>query len=85
MLNVALTLNDALIIQDIIWQVYQWGGGKLTPQNQDIFVKGKSATQVIKLGMIVWYLHVNSLFWSLVLHKMSFVTDMIDKHGSQFV
>jgi hypothetical protein len=27
-------------------QVYQWGGGKFTPQKQDVFVKGKSAIQV---------------------------------------
>ncbi|KAJ8308251.1 hypothetical protein KUTeg_013125, partial [Tegillarca granosa] len=27
-------------------EVYQWGGGKLVPQKQDIFVKGRSAVQV---------------------------------------
>ena len=28
------------------FQVYQWGGGKVCPQKQDIFVIGKSAAQV---------------------------------------
>lgn len=26
--------------------MYQWGGGKVVPQKQDIFVKGRSAAQV---------------------------------------
>lgn len=27
-------------------QVFQWGGGKVVPQKQDIFVKGRSPAQV---------------------------------------
>nr|XP_034323342.1 serine/threonine-protein kinase Nek9 isoform X3 [Crassostrea gigas] len=34
------------IIKSKITEVYQWGGGKQTPQKQDIFVKGKSAIQI---------------------------------------
>ncbi|VDI27488.1 NIMA (never in mitosis gene a)-related kinase [Mytilus galloprovincialis] len=34
------------IIKSKSSEVYQWGGGKFTPQKQDIFTKGKSAVQV---------------------------------------
>ncbi|XP_021346577.1 serine/threonine-protein kinase Nek9-like isoform X2 [Mizuhopecten yessoensis] len=34
------------VIKSKVTEVYQWGGGKRTPQKQDMFVKGKSAIQV---------------------------------------
>ena len=38
--------QDCIVISVSLLQVYQWGGGKVVPQKQDIFVKGKSAVQV---------------------------------------
>ncbi|KAK3093484.1 hypothetical protein FSP39_016296 [Pinctada imbricata] len=34
------------VVKSKMSEVYQWGGGKVTPQKQEIFVKGKSAIQV---------------------------------------
>ncbi|XP_062587241.1 serine/threonine-protein kinase Nek9-like isoform X2 [Saccostrea cucullata] len=42
----SISMETVPIIKSKITEVYQWGGGKLTPQKQDIFIKGKSAIQV---------------------------------------
>ncbi|XP_052769678.1 serine/threonine-protein kinase Nek9-like isoform X2 [Mya arenaria] len=34
------------VVKSKVTEVYQWGGGRMTPQKQDIFVKGRSAAQV---------------------------------------
>nr|XP_022334597.1 serine/threonine-protein kinase Nek9-like isoform X1 [Crassostrea virginica] len=41
-----VSIETVPIIKSKITEVYQWGGGKLTPQKQDIFIKGKSAMQI---------------------------------------
>ncbi|XP_048735252.1 serine/threonine-protein kinase Nek9-like isoform X2 [Ostrea edulis] len=42
----SVSMETVPIIKSKITEVYQWGGGKFTPQKQDIFDKGKSAIQV---------------------------------------
>lgn len=37
-------INECVLVA--ICQVYQWGGGKQTPQKLDLFKGGKSAMQV---------------------------------------
>ncbi|XP_060069030.1 serine/threonine-protein kinase Nek9-like [Ylistrum balloti] len=49
-LQSASSVETVPVIKSKVTEVYQWGGGKRTPQKQDLFVKGKSAIQVAAGG-----------------------------------
>ncbi|XP_069118156.1 serine/threonine-protein kinase Nek9-like isoform X1 [Argopecten irradians] len=49
-LQSASSVETVPVIKSKVTEVYQWGGGKRTPQKQDLFTKGKSAIQVAAGG-----------------------------------